>query len=996
MRLNSVSLAGGLLLTWSVLAGPDPIYINNGNVTDAPVIDATVFVNSGTFGSDAQFFTIGGLNFLSSGQPYSTQNTLYYTNLNSGRMTADVGFEFDYATETARFPAASFVNYGNIDGGTYLLVTATNVFNSGVLLASEQGLIQIKGQSVNLSRSGLRTGTPLTGGGTTIPGSGTAAGVNFNNGDQVVYIDPQGVSEVYWGIGENGRFRGNDGTLAEGAGAPLQLAQLNTPNPRSQRHEVVNSSGRTNSVTVPSVTQGPFAAFAFTNMLTSTNPIIQVVFVPTNYVDTNFSVNVRFSPSQADNAIPNTQVAMVQLSLWDIDAVTGLPFTNWLYFADRMATTTNYIVVTNLVNQNVAKPLPYEVTQAPPVEWTGGKTNNTVFTNTLLADPKYLNRAVTNNYAAFSVTVGSDTSTSGSGGFVGGRYFGFFNTTSASDPTNRPGRIEIEANNLDLNLTRMRSEGLVTIKTPNYLGGAPAKLDAPLFTFDIGSTNGFLSVSNVVPVSVRRFRGLVNAWSASWTNQVESVEPGATPEEASVTNYVDYVFHSLILEPSFNTIIPVEIRDFAMRSDNLVELRDRLVVGSSLSVEAPNLYIGNILSLSALGDVGATNFVNVMNLTNAGTLTVNNLMNLGTDRPIPYSNVVNRGQMAASSVQIAADFIDNAGTISASRGTISLASKATKFEKAEAHANGDLLISGNEFKVRQSVLTSGTLTTNAGQPVYQPGTMFLTVTNLLSDGDSTASNRWTTVGGIQMRYKPATADLLGTGLTSLAQQYSEVLHVWAGADLGTVPEAFTNNAALGRLTLEGNFNSLYTFSGAGASNALYVDYLELKSYTSNYLSSLQINPGMRLYFGAANLPAETLDGSFDGRLRWVRSYAGALSGTNVVLSSNQVIRVNRSLLASTTIDSDGDGVPNGQDARPFDGVRLSVGLTNEPVSSVLLSWKPAAETLYQVDYSTNVITPEWKRLISVVSGTNANEHVVVADPLAGSGPERYYRVTYTP
>lgn len=991
--------AAGIFLASSGVAGTSPIYVNSGNVT-APVIDATAFVNSGTFNAGGTSFIIGGITFISSGIPYSTQNTLYYTNLNSGRITAGVGFEFDYATEIARYPADTFVNRGTVDSTTFLLINATNVYNTGLLLGSERGFIQIKGDNVSLTRSGLRTGLALdsSGGGISIGGAPT--GSNFRDGDGYAYIDPTDVAEVYWGAGTYGLYSG-DGTAATGTGYLLQLSQLNLPRPRSQQHQVLDTSGRTNVVAVPTSSPGPFAAFAFTNMLTQTNPIVQVVFVPTNYVDTNFSVQVRFAPGANPEATPNTQVAMVQMMLWDIDAVTGLPVTNYLYFTDRGATTTNFTLVTNLVSTNLAKPFPHEVTRQAPVEWASGKTNNTVFTNTLIMNPKYVNTTVTNDYAAYSVVVGRQASASmGQSIFSGlfGFYDPFREIEGVTDPTNSSGRIEILAKNLDLDLSRMRAEGLVTIKAENYLGKPPAKFDAPNFTFDLGSTNGFLSVSNVVPVSVRRFEGTVRAWTGVWTNQFETVGPGENPEAGDVTNYVDMVFHTLILEPTFQTIVPVTIRDFIMRSDDIVDLRDRLVVNGNLEVQAPSLIVGNELGLSDLGDAGATNFVGVMNLTNTGSISAANLLNFGEDRELPYSNVVNRGLISASSILVAAETIDNSGSMQASRGLLSLRSAATKLDRSRTSANGDVVIRTGELKARNSVVSSGTVTTNAsGQRVYQPGTLILDVRDMLTDGDSLASNRWSTVGGLSMLSKPPLADLLGTRLTSYAQQFGEVIHTWPAEDFGATPEGFTNNAAFGQLTLDGSFNSLFTFSGASASNALYVDYLDLRGYASNYLSALHIQTNMTLYFGYANLPVEELDGKLDNRLRWVRSYAGPLSGTNIIAgSSTNRILVNRGLAASATIDSDGDGTSNATDQRPFDGVRLLVSVTNQPALATLLSWRAAASTQYHIEYVTNVLQTNWTHLATYLSGTNSGALVTVPDPEAPAQAERYYRVHYRP
>ena len=94
------------------------------------------------------------------------------------------------------------------------------------------------------------------------------------------------------------------------------------------------------------------------------------------------------------------------------------------------------------------------------------------------------------------------------------------------------------------------------------------------------------------------------------------------------------------------------------------------------------------------------------------------------------------------------------------------------------------------------------------------------------------------------------------------------------------PKTTSNNATLGRLILEGGVDSLFTFTPAGALNALYVDYLEFRGFTTNKdsngdLAGVQIDPNMKVYFGQAMINgvshAEKLNGRHGGRLVWVPS-----------------------------------------------------------------------------------------------------------------------------
>ena len=85
------------------------------------------------------------------------------------------------------------------------------------------------------------------------------------------------------------------------------------------------------------------------------------------------------------------------------------------------------------------------------------------------------------------------------------------------DPTNDFARIEISANNLDINQARMRAEGMVILNATNLIGNTAA-VDWGEANANIGVNNGFLSISNVFPTTFQRVRGDIYALSATWQN----------------------------------------------------------------------------------------------------------------------------------------------------------------------------------------------------------------------------------------------------------------------------------------------------------------------------------------------------------------------------------------------------------------------------------------------------------------------------------------------
>ena len=62
-----------------------------------------------------------------------------------------------------------------------------------------------------------------------------------------------------------------------------------------------------------------------------------------------------------------------------------------------------------------------------------------------------------------------------------------------------------------------------------------------------------------------------------------------------------------------------------------------------------------------------------------------------------------------------------------------------------------------------------------------------------------------------------------------------VVSTWAAGDFGASNAGYTNNVAIGHLILDAlgpAANAQFYFTGPGASNAIYVDRLELRDYAS--------------------------------------------------------------------------------------------------------------------------------------------------------------------
>jgi hypothetical protein len=209
--------------------------------------------------------------------------------------------------------------------------------------------------------------------------------------------------------------------------------------------------------------------------------------------------------------------------------------------------------------------------------------------------------------------------------------------------------------------------------------------------------------------------------------------------------------------------------------------------------------------------------------------------------------------------------------------------------------------------------------------------------------------------------------------------------------------------ALGQLILSAGAFAELRFRGAtpSATNAIYVDVLNLSgsmhtAFDEGDLESvLKIDPSLTIYFAYANVPAEELDGALNGRLRWVRDFAGPGSGQDLALPSGRVIRVNRGLLESPTIDSDGDGLANAIDPVPFAEPELTVTVVASDPQVTVLKWAAAPLTSYVVEYSTDPVSGDWQALGAASNPTSGVVLLSVEDHDGGE-TNRYYRLRYEP
>ncbi len=405
---------------------------------------------------------------------------------------------------------------------------------------------------------------------------------------------------------------------------------------------------------------------------------------------------------------------------------------------------------------------------------------------------------------------------------------------------------------------------------------------------------------------------------------------------------------------------------------------------------------------------GSTNwsFLNAPNLlyfTNYGAMTIPAEAHFGDDRLKPYAAFVNGGTISADFINIRSSYFQNNGLLSSS-GPLLMSGSIGKLENGQSGSSGITEIMAGSVKFNHYQLTSS------------DAVLFL-VTNSLFDAGPGSGSLLTAPYGFSLLLYPKDSnrgDLLGTTLQCVAPRFYGVTHTWAAQDRGLTTAGYSNNTAVGTLVLGGgDAYSGHYFQGIGASNALYVDLLNLTGL-ADFQNQLSFNPNLVLYFAAADVsftpppdaygvaqePEEYLNGQFDGHLVWNYKYAGANSSVAVV-SNGVSILVNRALRFSKIIDSNGDGIPNYYDPNPFStpGPMLSVALvqTNQPApQAIAVSWLAAPNTVYRIEYTTNMPFSSWRTLLTYTNTVATNRMVTVVDPSAPTGARRFYRVSHSP
>jgi len=1041
----------GLLLTvvgaWTGGAAPADIYINQSPANSLPQVDATIFVNRSTI----DLFTT---------LPYRAQNVQFWTN--TGLMSGSPGFQFQYdrsGKTTGRrtranskdltLPSTSFHNDGDISVSSLLSINANSIFNSGKLEAGEAGRIVILSTNgtADLSRSSIRVG----------PATGLNVPCDFPSLGGSNFFPDVNITDLYWGAGRN-NFLGTNGALLTLSSLPSAFGgNLTLPFPRTPFHQVVAlSRGRafTNTVALPGGLNfgggcsTNYEIFVHTNFNFSADglpeTVFTMVFTPTKttLAASNLDVAVRFISDfgPAGQAF----APVVEFRSISFDIVEQQLATNYVTFIDTTGSKTNVILARpfnifglgGTTALNTRRPSTYNIIDGRYCFFDTAEETNSVFDPGIFNGPEYLTNRASTIYAAYSGEIGANPSTATlTPTIIQNGFFALGANPAATDPTNFSGKVEIVANGLNLDGTRIRAENFISIKANNLTSNFVAQIDAPFIDYNVASSNSPLIISNLAPASVNRLGGQISAWSSVWSATVTN--------DLGQTNSVR--FHVLLLDNCLRAEQPVTMNRFSVRTPSLT-IVDDLLINSGLLLNAPTLTIesNSTVALPQRADWAFTNVQNLVNFTNHGTVNVQggayfgdfNVGHITVPKkkkgrrrpapvvPAPLNNFFNDGFITASSFFVRATNVVFTGQefvpslINANIGVLAVTASRIVVSNAFLIAGADAEFHANDLHISGSFLNAGTADDGFGRSIR--GALTLDATNSLGDDGLSSGNLWQVTSGVRVpRFPTLAGDLLGTQIYSTAGSFWESPIIWPARNLGPVPAGFTNNLAVGRLTLDGRQGNLFRFRSPTTNTAIYVDYLELLNTATNYNFNLGVSPGFTIYFADANISPDKLDAQGGGRIKWVSSYAGAQSSTNLLYPNGLTYTFNAGLVRSVNRDDDGDGFLNGEDCTPIippgeeantnlwfgslcpvpfaagtakalgsAGINLQIALAPGG-GAVVLDWDAAANSANTVEFTETLSGAAWQTLTNFINGPT-DTRVTVRD--AAAAPARVYRI----
>jgi hypothetical protein len=941
--LTALALAGSAYAT-------DPIFQNNSSLyftvpgSPPPIYDVTAFDNENVF--SVTYNSVASL--------YEPMNTYYYTNNGTMIFTGfgtQSGFRFDLQTTNVISRRMTGTIY---NPGTIRVNSSLDGFGIGG---------QIYFEATNI----INSGNLVVGGDGEINIKSKNADLSF--GTLAIENSTRfSIANAFIGIGGNWNPQFSLGPVSAFSSTPNQFFAA----PSKSYFQVFDPG--TSNITVRAV------------FVANSNP--------------NVPFNVYFGST-------NNAIALIEWAGANQDPATCNPYTNYVYLLNQF----DLVGSTNNTIQFSGLPSNFSIFQSGAPLLTGLPPAVQSFQNIFQPAANITPSNAYVNVLFQSTTVATNASGANPSGAL----------------TNLPGKIQITASNrLNLENVQLSGENYLSLTAPNHFEGSQySTIIAPYSDINLGVTNGKLNIANLIASGVATVGGTMQAWSARWNYT-----------DAGGTNYD---FSVVIVSSQLTPQSPSWVQNLKLHATNSLVLNDVMNVFKSLSIDAQRL----TLTTNACGNgftsfdgelnwynsitFGPTQIPNVLWLTNSGAIRALSDSIFGT-AALRYSDFINHGLVADNGTTLWTTNFVNAGSITNGSGGFTMTSQRSVMTNGAVYANLNVSLTTSNLVIANETIF-------AGRSLYILSPNFLTdVPTNLPPNSVFSSNNWVvgafanTGDGISLPVLPTRGDLLGTTITSIAPTNKSIVHLWPGQDRGYSLAGFSNNAALGHLVLDARgaapLNGRYTFNGAGVSSAIYVDEIEFKNYSTNRdaggnMQGITFNTNLVIYYAQAILNgssiAEKLNlkntnngvNNLTSHFRWMPTYAGYFSSTNLINPDGTTNTVNKALAESSLIDSDGDGTPNNADPTPFfisSQINLQISVTNLPVRRARISWTTIPAATNTVWFKTNLLSPNWSVLTNFPSPqtyipfAGADNYqamrVVVLDGITNSA--RFYRIQVNP
>ena len=591
-------------------------------------------------------------------------------------------------------------------------------------------------------------------------------------------------------------------------------------------------------------------------------------------------------------------------------------------------------------------------------------------------------------------------------------------------PTNNVGRLVIDADELNLERTRIRGQGPVILRARDLVSTKFASIDAPYIDANLATKSGNMDLSGVFQSKVQRMSGTVTILSTTFTNvaQVElppppPANPGDPPGTPTTVDLVA-TFHVMLVDADINPVFPTPVIDLALSSTNIT-IGDSLSVTRIASLDTENLTIngrleirGNEGSDLASKTLDARTAPKLLTFVNNGVVVVSNSIVLGDRTPNGLKSIVNNGQLRSGMVLLKAEdiHVGTNGVIRAEGGTLSLdAKRLTVLARANivdpavaVPTNSEFAsvnLPGNIKALYQLIAKADSLTLGQGTVLSAPSVDITAHDKLevLTNGAAINAGYRIALNGL-----PGSIEARNLILNLQVPAYQEAEVIWPGLDNNASSSAF-DGASIASLTIDGSTFSGVRFKGNGGPGALYVRNLNLSTnaVATNatgivLLTELVTDPGYTVYYANVNRGTNALDAAkFEaaaaltgGKFKQVQ----LRGGSDWVIVQGATRPVHQSLRFSSTIDSDGDGVVNAFDEAPFDKFQLeNVAVVDDGSTGFRVTWEAAPLQSYTVEYTTT-LDGSWKTLQRVANPLPVNQTLWVRDPIPDGATMRAYRV----